>query len=72
MIARHVSLLAADQGIILHPCFTPEQKGRVERFFGTLNTRLWATLGGYVASNIQERNPKAKAALTLPELAATF
>lgn len=44
----------------------------MERFFGTLNTRLWSTLPGYVSSNTVERNPSAKAVLTLAELETRF
>ena len=50
----------------------PQLKGRVERIFGTLNTRLWATLPGYVSSNTVERNPSARAELTLVELETRF
>lgn len=72
MISRHVQQIAADLGIDLHPCYLPEHKGKVERIFGMLNTRLWARLEGYVHSNEQERNPKVKAVLTLPELVQKF
>ena len=72
MISRHVRRITQDLGIHLQPCFTPERKGKVERLFGTLNTRLWARQEGYVASNVQERNPKAEAVLALPELVQRF
>jgi putative transposase len=53
MMAGHVEKLADGLGFkLVHlEKHQPQQKGRVERFFGTLNTRLWATLEGYVASN---------------------
>ncbi|HEU5383838.1 MAG TPA: Mu transposase C-terminal domain-containing protein, partial [Ktedonobacteraceae bacterium] len=59
-------------GIILHPGFPhdPEARGVIERFFETLNTRLLAKLPGYTGSNPTERNPTAKAELTLAQLAA--
>jgi putative transposase len=72
MISRHIQQIAADYGIVLNPCYIPEHKGKVERKFGTLNTRVWARLEGYVSSNIQQRNPKSKAAWTLPELVEQF
>lgn len=72
MISRHIQQIAADYGIVLNPCYIPEHKGKVERKFGTLNTRLWARFDGYVSSNIQQRNPKSKAAWTLPELIEQF
>jgi transposase InsO family protein len=72
MIAQHVQQIAADYGIVLKPCYIPEHKGKVERTFGTLNTRCWARIKGYVHSTIQHRNPKTKAAWTLPELVEQF
>ncbi len=59
---------------MLQPCapHRPQQKGIVERFFGTLNTRLWAKQPGYVASNTVERDPNAKGVLTLDELEERF
>lgn len=50
----------------------PELRGIVERFHETLDTRLWATLPGYVGANVVERNPKAKAELSLSELDQRF
>jgi putative transposase len=74
LLSAHVYQLASEMGIMLQPCapHQPQLKGIVERFFGTLNTRLWSTLPGYVASNTVERNPKAKAGLTLKELVDKF
>jgi putative transposase len=54
------------------PPHQPQLKGAIERFFGTLNTRLWSTLPGYVGSNTIERNPRAKAQLTMAQLAEKF
>ena len=74
LVARHVQQLTRELGIMLEPCLPgqPQHKGIVERFFETLNTRLWSRLPGFVNSNVVERNPNAKAALTLPELVTEF
>lgn len=77
LISHHVQRIAADLHFELkigkpnHPedRGDPQKRGREERFFGTLNTRLWSTLPGYVHSNTVERNPSAKAELTISELA---
>ncbi len=74
LLSHHVHQLTQALHIVLHPCkpHRPQEKGIVERFFGTLNTRLWADQPGYVASNTEERNPHAKAKLTLAELEERF
>ncbi len=74
LLSHHVYQLTQALQIDLHPCkpHRPQEKGIVERFFGTLNTRLWADQPGYVASNTEERNPHAKATLTLAELEERF
>jgi putative transposase len=74
LLSYHVQQLTQELHIMLQPCVPhrPQQKGIVERFFGTLNTRLWSTLPGYVASNTVERDPNAKAVLTLAELEELF
>jgi putative transposase len=74
LLSYHVEQLTRELGITLQPCapHQPQLKGIVERFFETLNTRLWSRLPGYVASNTVERNPKAKAELTLSELVEEF
>lgn len=74
LLAHHVHQLAQGLQFTLHPCkpHRPQEKGIVERFFGTLNTRLWAEQPGYVASNTEERDPHAKATLTLAELEQRF
>ena len=73
-LSHHVEQITQELHIMLQPCapHRPQQKGIVERFFGTLNTRLWSTLPGYVASNVVERDPHAKAKLTLEELEELF
>lgn len=50
----------------------PQIRGRVERFFGTLNTRLWSTLPGYTGSNVQERPPNVVAELTPEQLISEY
>jgi putative transposase len=74
LVSHHVSQLTEALHIVLHPCrpHHPQERAIAERFFGTLNTRLWADQPGYVASNTQERNPRAKAELTLAELEERF
>jgi putative transposase len=74
LLSHHVHQLTQALQIDLHPCkpHRPQEKGIVERFFGTLNTRLWADQPGYVASNTEERNPHVKATLTLAELEERF
>ncbi len=74
LIAHHVRQLAQGLGITLFPGPPHELqvRGIVERFHETLDTRLWATLLGYVGPNVVERNPKARAELTLAELELRF
>ena len=74
LIAHHVRQLAQGLGITLFPGppHEPQVRGIVERFHETLDTRLWATLPGYVGPNVVERNPKATAELTLAELEQRF
>ncbi|MFL5625400.1 MAG: helix-turn-helix domain-containing protein [Ktedonobacteraceae bacterium] len=80
MISKHVQLITQELHIELHDCRphdredngNPQEKGIVERFFETLNTRLWSTLEGYVNSNTEKRNPHAQAKYTLAELADKF
>jgi hypothetical protein len=74
LIAEHVFKLARGIDFELYPTYLPEHKGNVERFFGTLNERLWNRQPGYVASSVAERNPKAeeRATLTISELVEKF
>jgi putative transposase len=74
LLSHHVYQLTEALHIVLHPCkpHHPQERAIGERFFGTLNTRLWADQPGYVASNTEERNPHAKAHLTLAELEERF
>jgi putative transposase len=74
LLSHHVHQLTQALHVVLHPCkpHRPQEKGIVERFFATLNTRLWADQPGYVASNTQERNPHAQAGLTLSQLEDLF
>jgi len=78
LVSHHIQRIAQDlhfelkEGKPNHPedRGDPQERGIVERFFETLNTELWSTLDGYVHSNTKERNPNAKATLTISELAA--
>ena len=74
LIAHHVQQLAQGLGITLFPGppHEPQIRGIVERFHETLDTRLWATLPGYVGRNVVERNPTAKAELSLADLEQRF
>ena len=74
LLSHHVYQLTEALHIVLHPCkpHHPQERAIGERFFGTLNTRLWADQPGYVASNTEERNPHAQAHLTLAELEERF
>ena len=77
LVSHHVQRIAHDLHFELkdgkpnHPedRGDPQERGIEERFFGTLITRLWSTLPGYVHSNTVERNPNTKAELTISELA---
>lgn len=74
LVSRHVRELTRELGIHLHLCapHQPQQKGIIERFFGTLNTRLWSTFPGYVNSNVVDRNPSVKAEFTITEVVERF
>lgn len=74
LVSHHIRQLLDGLNITFpeHPPHQPQLRGRVERFFGTLNTRLWCTLPGYVGSNTTERPPNVKAKLTLSELVGKF
>lgn len=74
LLAHHIHSLTQELKVILHPCTPhyPQEKGIVERFFGVLNTRLWALQPGYIGSNTVERSPQAKAELTIAELETRF
>jgi putative transposase len=74
LLAHHVYQLTEELHIQLQACepHQPQQKGIVERFFGTLNTRLWSRQPGYVSSNTVERDPNAHAELTLTDLEERF
>jgi transposase InsO family protein len=74
LIADHVRQLVQGLGSTLFPGppHYPELRGIVERLHETLDSRLWATLPGYVGANVVERNPKARAQLSLSELDQRF
>ena len=63
LLSKHVEYLCKELGILLqpNPPHQPQLKGIVERFFQTLNTRLWATLPLAMSDGIREheiRTPK--------------
>lgn len=70
LLSHHIQHITQGLHTILRPCIRhqPQQKGKVERMFGTLNTRVWSDEPGYVDSNVQKRNPHARAELTITQL----
>lgn len=70
LIANHVQELTRELGIHLEigTPGQPQHRGRVERLFGTLNTRLWSMCDGYTGSNVVERPSHIKVTLTPNDL----
>jgi putative transposase len=68
--SKHLAQVAIDLEIQLSFAtpYLARAKGKVERFFGTLNMQLWCELPGYVGSNIQDRPPIVQPTLTLQEV----
>lgn len=56
--SHSVQAFCRDLGIAQHFArpFSPEQKGHIERFFGTLNRDLFEILPGYVGHSVAQRN----------------
>jgi transposase InsO family protein len=57
-VAKSVQRFCSDLGIDvqLSRVFSPEQKGHIERFFGTMNRELFKMLPGFVGHNVAERS----------------
>lgn len=80
LVSKHMQQIAKDFGFDLRegkPNFSedhgdPQERGIVERPFGTFNTRLWSKLEGYTGSNTKERLPDVKATLTISDIANKF
>ncbi len=72
--SKHLAQVAADLDfrLIFATPYLARAKGKVERFFETLNTQLWCELPGYVGSNLQDRPHEVQPALTLQEVEAYF
>lgn len=72
--SNHLEQVAADLGIKLSfaTAYLARAKGKVERFFETLNDGLWCELPGYVGSNVQDRPAKVEPSLTLREVEGYF
>ncbi|NJN68586.1 MAG: DDE-type integrase/transposase/recombinase [Chloroflexaceae bacterium] len=73
--SHYVKQLARELSFRLYETRNPNIKGAVERFFGTLNTRFWATLEGYTHANTVERNTEAlktEEKLTIYQLVERF
>jgi len=68
--SHHIEQVCAELKIrlIFSTVAQPRGRGRIERFFGTLNTCCLADLPGYIA----HKGPPAKANLTLAELDAAL
>lgn len=68
--SRHLEQVAADLKItlIFATGYLARAKGKVERFFGTLNDQLWCELPGYVGSNVIDRPHEVEPALTLSQV----
>jgi putative transposase len=68
--SRHIEQVCAElkAQLIFSRVAQPRGRGRIERFFGTLNTCCLAELPGYIAPE----GPPAKPALTLVELEAAL
>lgn len=68
--SRHLEQVAADLGItlIFATPYLARAKGKIERFWRTLNEQLWCELPGYVGSSVQERPEQVTPALTLSEV----
>jgi putative transposase len=69
-MSKHLAQVAADLKIQLSFAtpYLARAKGKVERFFDTLNMQLWCELPGYVGRNLQDRPPIVQPALTLQEV----
>jgi transposase InsO family protein len=80
LISHHIQRIAQDLKIELkdgkpnrpEDRGDPQERGIEERLFGTIKTRLWSTVLGYVHSNTKERNPNARAEFTITELVEKF
>lgn len=68
--SRHLEQVAADLGItlIFATPYLARAKGKIERFWRTLNEQLWCELPGYVGPNVQDRPANVTPALTLGEI----
>lgn len=68
--SRHIEQVCAElkTRLVFSQVGQPRGRGRVERFFGTLNTCCLAELPGYIAPG----GPRAKPGLTLAELDAAL
>ncbi len=69
-MARHVTQFLEELGInVVHlPPHQPQQKGIVERFYWTIETRLWSNQAGYTGPNQLERRKNLKASVDIAEL----
>src|SRR5207248_11224940 len=68
--SQHLEQVAADLKIVLHFSWpdVPRGRGKIERFFHTVNQMFLADLPGYAPAG----SPKPAASLTLPVFEARF
>jgi putative transposase len=68
--SRHLEQVAADLGItlIFATPYLARAKGKIERFWRTLNEQLWCELPGYVGSDLKNRPENIAPVLTLSEI----
>jgi putative transposase len=72
--SRRMEQVAADLGmrLVFSTPGKPRGRGKVERFFGTVNVMLLSGMPGYVEGGTPRRGEEAEPGLTLPELDRAF
>ena len=72
--SRRMEQVAADLGVrlVFSTPGKPRGRGKVERFFGTVNRMFLSEKPGYVSGGTPRRGEKAEPELTLPELDRAF
>ena len=72
--SRHMEQVAADLGmrLVFSTPGKPRGRGKVERFFGTVNQMLLSEMPGYIPGGPLERGKKIEPTFSLPELEKAF
>lgn len=72
--SHHLEQVAADLGItvLFATPYLARAKGKIERFFRTLNEQVWCELPGYVGPNVAERPTDVAPMLTLQQVDAVL